>query len=76
MKVLLSSHAVTKGTFFCMRGVREYHEHPEHTGDQWLLYRGSINVYSTLTKIVRCCQKPVPIVVVNPPQLLVSFGGR
>ena len=26
--------------FLCIRGVREYHRHPAHTGDSWLLYRG------------------------------------
>jgi len=26
--------------FFCLPGVREYHEHPAHTGDPWLLRRG------------------------------------
>lgn len=26
--------------FLCMRGVREYHRHPAHTGDAWLLHRG------------------------------------
>lgn len=26
--------------FLCMRGVREYHRHPAHTGDAWFLYRG------------------------------------
>lgn len=25
--------------FFCIPGVREYHDHPAHTGDSWLLYR-------------------------------------
>lgn len=25
--------------FFCVRGVREYHNNPAHTGDDWLLYR-------------------------------------
>lgn len=25
--------------FFCIPGVREYHEHPYHDGDSWLLYR-------------------------------------
>ena len=25
--------------FFCIPGVREYHEHPFHNGDSWLLYR-------------------------------------
>lgn len=24
----------------CLPGIREYHEHPAHTGDPWLLHRG------------------------------------
>lgn len=27
--------------FLCMHGVREYHETPAHSGDSWLLYRGT-----------------------------------
>jgi hypothetical protein len=27
--------------FFCIRGVREYHSNPAHTGDSWFLYRKS-----------------------------------
>jgi len=27
--------------FFCAQGVREYHQHPAHTGDPWLRYRTS-----------------------------------
>jgi hypothetical protein len=26
--------------FLCLPGVREYHDHPAHTGDAWLLHRG------------------------------------
>jgi len=26
--------------FICLPGVREYHHHPAHTGDSWLLHRG------------------------------------
>ncbi|WKK78386.2 putative metal-binding protein [Marivirga salinae] len=33
--------------FICLRGNREYHEHPQHNGDSWHLYRntgkGAIN---------------------------------
>lgn len=25
--------------FFCVPGIREYHQHPFHTGDSWYLYR-------------------------------------
>lgn len=27
--------------FVCMQGVREYHDNPAHTGDPWLMHRGS-----------------------------------
>jgi len=27
--------------FMCMPGVREYHLHPAHNGDSWLLHRGN-----------------------------------
>lgn len=27
--------------FLCLRGVREYHENPGHSGDPWLLHRGT-----------------------------------
>jgi hypothetical protein len=27
--------------FFCIKGVREYHTNPRHTGDSWFLYRGN-----------------------------------
>jgi len=28
-------HPVTNRPFICMRGSREYHTHPSHTGDHW-----------------------------------------
>ena len=28
-----------KPPFVCMAGVREYHHHPAHTGDSWLMHR-------------------------------------
>ena len=28
------------GPFICAPGIREYHSHPGHTGDSWLLHRG------------------------------------
>lgn len=35
---LLQSHQ-NKPPFFCIAGIKEYHDHPAHTGDSWLLYR-------------------------------------
>lgn len=37
---LMQAHAPDDVPFFCIPGVREYHEHPGHSGDAWLLHRG------------------------------------
>jgi hypothetical protein len=37
---LLIAHGQEEVPFFCIPGVREYHDHPAHTGDDWLLHRG------------------------------------
>jgi hypothetical protein len=34
-------HPETDRAFLCLPGVREYHHHPEHSSDHWLLHRGS-----------------------------------
>lgn len=39
--VLVHPHPRTGRPFLCLPGVREYHEHPQHNGDDWLLHRGS-----------------------------------
>ncbi|MFL5833350.1 MAG: putative metal-binding protein [Solirubrobacterales bacterium] len=38
--LFIVAHPETGHVFFCKPGVREYHSHPEHSGDDWLLYRG------------------------------------
>lgn len=37
--VLIDAHPDTLSPFLCVPGVREYHSHPQHTGDSWLLHR-------------------------------------
>lgn len=37
--VLIDAHPDTGLPFFCVAGIREYHSHPQHTGDSWLLHR-------------------------------------
>lgn len=39
--LLVGSHPSTNRPFFCVPGTREYHEHPQHTGDSWHLHRAS-----------------------------------
>ena len=38
---LMVAHDPEDIPFLCIPGVREYHEHPAHSGDSWLLYKGS-----------------------------------
>jgi hypothetical protein len=37
--VVIDSHPETNNPFLCLAGIREYHTHPQHTGDSWLLHR-------------------------------------
>jgi len=39
MNLFIGRHPDTSRVFLCWRGVREYHSHPEHSGDDWLLHR-------------------------------------
>lgn len=42
LQPLLQAHRDDE-PFFCIPGVREYHEHPYHSGDSWFLYRNMGN---------------------------------
>lgn len=37
--LLIDVHPTTRQPFVCLPGVREYHLHPQHSGDDWLLHR-------------------------------------
>lgn len=53
MSVVLDSHPTTKQPFLCLRAVREYHEHPQHSGDDWMLYRSATHVFTLVHRIWR-----------------------
>lgn len=36
---LIDQHPTSLQPFLCLPGVREYHTHPQHSGDDWLLHR-------------------------------------
>jgi hypothetical protein len=48
--VLINAHPETHRPFLCLPGIREYHTHPQHSGDSWLLHRdrgeGSVSTIS------------------------------
>lgn len=54
-EVLIDAHPETQAPFLCIPGVREYHSHPQHTGDAWLLHRamGAGNLSTLCERIWR-----------------------
>lgn len=38
---VLLGHPTSQQPFLCLPGLREYHEHPQHNGDDWLLHRNA-----------------------------------
>jgi hypothetical protein len=74
--VILGGHPVTKKPFLCMRGIREYHEHPQHTGDDWMLYRKHVGLFSTLDTIWKTCVLNAnPNLIFRPPNIQVNWAA-
>jgi hypothetical protein len=49
---IVNGHRRYGRPFLCQRGVREYHDHDEHDGDDWLLYRSD-----GLGELASLCQR-------------------
>jgi hypothetical protein len=41
MQNMIQTNGPGSRPFLCLPGIREYHDNPAHTGDSWLLHRGS-----------------------------------
>jgi len=39
LRPVVAGHPKTGRPFLCVRGTRQYHTHPQHSGDSWLLSR-------------------------------------
>jgi len=73
--VILGGHPLTKKPFLCMRGIREYHEHPQHTGDDWMLYRKHVGLFSTIDTIWKTCVlHAYPNLIFQPPNIQVNWA--
>jgi hypothetical protein len=73
--VILPAHPLTKKPFLCMRGIREYHEHPQHTGDDWMLYRKHVGLFSTLDTVWKTCVLNAnPNLILQPPNIQVNWA--
>lgn len=72
--VLLDDHPNTHKPFLCLRGVREYHEHPQHSGDEWLLYRKDLSLFSIVMSLWRVSADLVhPCLLPQPSGLQVQW---
>ena len=72
--VLLDAHPLTKLPFLCMRGIREYHEHPQHTGDDWMLYRSNFSLFDVLVAVWRTCvDQARPNLLLVAPQPVINW---
>lgn len=72
--VLLGAHPTTHKPFLCLRGVREYHEHPQHSGDEWLLYRNDMSVFSAAMSLWRVGLDLIrPLLAVHPGGLQLQW---
>lgn len=67
--VILDAHPLTKKPFLCMRGIREYHEHPQHTGDDWMQYRKYVGLSPVIDTIWHTC-----VYHANPNLMLHPFA--
>lgn len=58
---LMVAHDPEDVPFLCLPGVREYHEHPAHSGDPWLLHKdtGEGTLYFLLEKIYTYGVQPI-----------------
>ena len=74
---LMVAHDTDDIPFLCIAGVREYHDHPAHSGDHWELHRPS--GAGSLTRLVQIVSKYGLETIVNLdvqliPQIRFSFG--
>jgi hypothetical protein len=65
---IILNHADNGLPFLCMPGVREYHEHPQHTNDPWQNHRKGFSghiLYYLLDRIDSYCVEPLKALTLN-----------
>lgn len=73
--VLIDDHPNSHHPFVCVRGTREYHEHPQHTGDSWLLYRSGLGLFALVSTIWRVCveQNRPHLMLLDAPNIRINW---
>lgn len=63
---VLLNHPTLKRPFLCMQGIREYHEHPDHTNDDWLTHRDPGALLRAIETVWATCVSAVqPLAVID-----------
>jgi hypothetical protein len=66
--VLVPGYPGVERPFLCVPSTREYHEHPQHSDDSWLLRREGHSLFDTIRTIWQTfCVNTAPEVHVPPP---------
>lgn len=73
---LMQAHSLDEIPFLCIQGVREYHEHPAHTGDPWLLHRdgGKGTLHLLLERIYKYGVEPLVGYNVTMQPMIAGFA--
>lgn len=60
-QAMMQAHDSNDVPFLCLPGVREYHDHPGHSGDPWLLHRsrGEGTLHFVLEQLSRYGVEPI-----------------
>jgi hypothetical protein len=64
-RVLQQRHPETGLPFLCVLGTREYHSHPEHTGDAWVRYRDGFALFDLVALVWQTCVRPVQLHLIS-----------
>ncbi len=74
---VLLLHPILKRLFLCMQGIREYHEHPDHTNDEWLLHRDQGALLRAIeTVYITCVDAVAPLATISGEGLRFELAPR
>ena len=77
LQPLMQAHSLDEVPFFCIPGVKEYHDHPGHSGDPWEMHRsnGEGRLVHLLGAISKYGLEPVVGFGINmSPQVVLQFS--
>lgn len=60
---ILLQDLTTREPFLCVRGVREFYDHPQHSNENWFIERSGFGLHYVLDTVCRtCCEQAAPCI--------------